>query len=450
MFRGRCILRLLSALAALVLLGARSWGVPPLPGDFINDEVMFVAVFDLAQVSPGAVDATGRGVVEHIPQLGEHLGRLRTDHEAFVRAGGRFLVVTGADATSEDLYAFLPIAGVFVDAQQCDEAALTAIIIRHAGEITPDPIVERHGDWLMVYKNARRRLTHRNDRDPLPEVPEVDPERTARFCTAVAALEGRSAGVLMIPTPEMRRETEQELADMKAAMQGLEGFETSPMYLPYLLAGARTVHGWVDLGHNPSITTVIELADATLAAKLAGIIQSMPAFFDAQMGAFREEGQEPEPEESLMARILASISCVQAGSKVTVSIGPAKLRPILDAAGPIVLRQQEQAREMEASSRQRQVGMALIMYAHEHDNQWPDSLDTLVTSGQMTREQLDALLTDPATGEKSAFKYVKPDKPWDRMDNPGEVAVLYEMKNGAINPDGFILYADGHVARSGR
>lgn len=449
MLNDRRFFRLLSALAAVVLLGARSWAVPPLPDDFINDEVVFVAVFDLAQVNPGAVDATGRGVIEHVPQIGEHLGRLRADHEAFVNAGGRFLVVTGADQISDDLYAFLPVAGVFVDAQRCEEAALTAIIIRQTGEITRDPIVERHGDWLMVYKDARRRLTHRDEKDPLPEIPEVDPERTERFRTAIAALEGRSAGVLMIPTPEMRREAEGELADLKE-MGAIEGFEDSPMYLPYLLAGALGVHGWADLGHNPSITAVIELADAALAAKLAGIIQSLPAFFDAQMGAFREEGEEPEPEETLMAKILGSISCVQAGSKVTVSIGPAKLRPILDAAGPILRRQQEQAREMQAASRSRQIGMALIMYAQEHDNQWPDSLDTLVTSGQMTREQLDSLLTDPATGEKSAFRYVKPDKPWNRMDNPADVAVLYELKNGQINPEGFILYADGHVARGGR
>ncbi len=435
---------LAAATTALCLTAAQA--APPLPDDFINDEVVVIAVFDLAQVNPGTIDATGRGVVEHVPEFGEIIGKVRTEHEAFVNAGGRYVVIAAADSATEDLWAFLPFAGVFVDAERCDEAVLSEIIRRHATEFTTDAAIERHGDWLLVYKPDRRKLTERKEKDPLPEIPAVDPERAERFRTTWTALDGRSVGIMMIPTADMHREAREEFA---ANMDGLEGMEDSPMAIPSLLAGALAMHGWADLGHNPSVTGVVELEDATRAAQLAGIIQSLPKFMAEQMAQMEEmfeDGQMPD-EVSLSMRVIQSITCVQAGSKVTVSIGQAKLRPILDALGPVLRKQQEEAREFQAASQSRQIGMALIMYASDHEDQWPDSLDALVEKGRMTREELDALLTHPITGEKNAFRYVKPNKPMSQIENPATTAILYELKNGQINPDGWVLYADGHVMK---
>jgi len=446
------IRRFALASAAVAVPFTVAQAAPPLPDDFINDEVMMIAVFDLAQVNPGAIDATGRGVIEHIPEFGEMIGKVRADHEAFVNAGGRYIVIAAADDESDDLWAFLPFAGVFVDAEQCDEAVLTEIIRRHATEFTTEAAIERQGDWLLVFKPDRRKLTHRDEKDPLPEIPTVDPERAERFRTTYAALDGRSVGIMMIPTADVHREAEEEFAADMDGMEGMEGMEDSPIAIPYLLAGALAMHGWADLGHNPSVTGVVELADATKASQLATIVQSLPNFMAEQMAQMEEmfEGGEMPAEITLSMRVMQSITCVQAGSKVTVSIGQSKLRPILDLAGPILKKQRDEAREYQAASQSRQIGMALIMYASNHEDQWPDSLDALVEKGQMTREELDALLTHPTTGEKNAFKYVKPDKPMSELENPATTPVLYELKNGAIDPEGYIMYADGHVEKGRR
>lgn len=430
----------IAAAATTLCLHAAAPALPPLPDDFINDEVVFLGAFDLVLATPGAVDATGRGVIEHLPEFGDVIARIRGDHEAFVKAGARCVVIAGADAATDDLYAFLPVAGVFLDAGNSDEAALSDIIRKHSAEIVGEPILERHGDWMLVYKSDRRRLTHRDEKDPLPEIPTVDPERAERFRTAWAALEGRSIGIVMIPTADMHREAREEFGQIGAN-------QDSPAAIPYLLAGALAIHGWVDLGHNPSVTGVVELQDATLAAKLAGTIQSLPRLFEAEMSSRGEEEQaEPlEPEESLAAKALAAINCVQAGSKVTVSIGQAKLRPILDDLGPILAVQKQRAQDAMMASRSRQLAVSLIMYANDHDDQWPDTLDELVKAGYLTREQLDDYLTHPTTGEKIAFRYVKPDASW--RDQPATTAVLYELRNGAIEPGGWVCYADGHAQK---
>ncbi len=417
--------------------------LPPLPDDFINDDAIVFAVFDLAQATPSAIDATGRGVIEFIPEFGEQIAKLRKDHEAFLNAGGRYIVIAAADTQSKDLYAFMPVAGVYVDADRCDEPALTELIRKHSAEIISEPVIERHGDWLMLWKADRMRLINRKEDGPLLEIPNIDPVRADRLRAAFATLDGRSVGMMMVPTEEMHEEAQREFGDLDP------NNDEYPAAIPMLLASAVQIHGWIDLGHNPSVTSVIELPEAPMATQLTRLIEGLPKALNAEMDGLDEVLDEAElqlpPEVLLMYKVLHSYSCMQQGSTVTVSIGQAKLRPILDLAGPILEKQREQAKKYQAMSQQRQIGMSLVLYAQDHDNQWPASLDDLVEGGQVTREQLDELLVHPITGEKIAFKYVKPDRRFDELEDPSSVVVLYELKDGQINKDGCTCYADGHV-----
>lgn len=438
---------LLVAIIALLCPRCLAFALPPLPDDFINDDVIMMAVFDLAQATPSAIDATGRGVLEFIPEFGDAIAGLRDDHQAFVNAGGRFIVIAAADTQSKDLYAFMPVAGVYVDAEHCDQAALTDMIKKHAEQITDDPIVERHGDWLMLWKSDRLRLTNRKEDGPLLEIPNSDPARAERLRTTFGSLAGRSVAMMMVPTQEMHEEAQREFGDVDPNDQN------SPDAMPMLMASALSMHGWIDLGHNPSVTGVVEMPDAPMASQLAGIIQGLPKMMQEQMDMMEEMPAEMldqiGPQIKLMAKVLTSISCFQQGSSVTVSIGQADLRSILDMAAPMLEGQREQAKQAQAMSQSRQLGIALVMYADDHDNQWPATLDELVDKGQMTREDLDNLLINPMTDEKIGFKYVRPDKPIDQLENPSMVAVIYEIRNGSIVKDGVTCYADGHVEVGG-
>lgn len=430
-------------LVAVSLLAARSRALPPLPDDFINDDLIVLAVFDLAQATPSAIDATGRGIIEHIPEFGDIFARLRDDHEPFVNAGGRFVVIAAAESPSEDLYAFMPIAGVFVDGEHCDEATLTAIIKKHAAEVVQEPVVERHGDWLLLWKSDRLRLINRKEDGPLLDIPGMNPHRGDLLRAAFAALDGRAVGAMMMPTAKMHKEAEEQFADFPPEMAD------SPFDITMTIAAAVSMHGWIDLGHNPSVTGVVEMPDAPLASKLSSQVRALPAFIKEQMADMGdmppEMLEEMGPEVKLMTRIITSISCFQQGSTVTISIGQANLREILDLAAPIIEEDQKRAKEWEATANSRQLGMAVITYAHGHDNQWPATLDDLVDKGQITREELDDMLTNPTTGEKMAYKYVKPGKPMGQIENPSIVAMIYEIRNGSIYKDGVTCYADGHV-----
>ncbi len=443
-WRTRLCLAVVSV-AALMWPSLAALALPPLPDDFINDEVLMFAVFDLAQATPSAIDATGRGVIEHIPEFGDAIAKLRADHQAFTNAGARFIVIAAADTESKDLYAFMPVAGVFVDAEQCDQAALTEIISKHAREITDEPVIERHGDWLLLWKSDRLRLINRKEDGPLLEIPNSDPARAERLRTAFGSLSGRSVGLIMVPTQEMHEDAQRDLADLDPNDQN------SPDSLPMLMGSALSMHGWIDLGHNPSVTGVVELPDAPKASQLAGIIQGLPAMMEEQMGMMEEMPadmlDQMGPEIKLMTKMLTSINCMQQGSTVTVSIGQANLREILDLAGPILEEQQKQAKEWESTAKSRQLGVAIITYAQDHDNQWPASLDELVAKGQMTREELDDMLTDPTTGEKMTYKYVKPDQPMDKIEAPWTVPLLYKLRDGQIDKTGWIVYADGHTMK---
>ncbi|MCC6907719.1 MAG: hypothetical protein IT430_07250 [Phycisphaerales bacterium] len=432
------------AVTAVGLPARVALALPPLPDDFVNDETMVLVVVDLVQATPAAIDATGRGIIENIPELGEQIAKLRTDYEPLVRAGGRLIVIAGAEPENDDLFAFMPVAGIHVDADSCDEAALTELLKKHANEFTSEPVIERQGDWMLLWQSHRLKLTNPPKDGPDLELPGFDPERCNRVRAAYESMNGRAMAIAFIPTLRDRDEAREQWDALP------DEIHESPAGAAMLLRMAVQMHGWIDLGHNPSVTGVIELPEASMAAKLKAIIDSLPGLFMMQLESLEDEEaiqleQEMEPEMALTFRVLRSLSCVHQGSKVTLSIGQADLRPILDLAGPILVKQREQAKQYQAMSQSRQIGMSLHLYANDHNNQWPNSLDDLVTAKMMTREQLDEMLTHPVTGEKNAFQYVKPDKPLDQLEEPALVAVLYELKNGQINRAGITCYADGHV-----
>ncbi len=419
--------------------------LPPVPDDFVNDETTLLFVVDLAQATPATLDATGRGIVEYLPEFGEYYEKLRADYEAATNAGGRILVVAAAQTRNQDVYAFMPVVGLFVDADNCDEPALIQLLRKHGEEFCHDPVIERHDDWLLLWESQRRILIDPPKNGPELEIPGFDPERCARVRAAYQALDGRAMGVTMIPTAEMHKEAQ---AEWDALPQEIHDSGAGLRMLGML---SLHLHGWIDLGHNPSVTGVIELAQATQATQFVDAIKTVTERFKLEATRTQEHidaGDEPEVAPSEMAlagRIIGSLSCVQQGSTVTVSIGQADLRPILDMAGPMLVKRRRQAQEMVLMSNARQISISLIMYADNHDNQWPDSLDLLAETRLMNRQQLDELMKHPVTGEKIAFEYIKPDKPIDRLENAADVAVLRELEKGAIKKDGITCYADGHV-----
>ena len=101
---------------------------------------------------------------------------------------------------------------------------------------------------------------------------------------------------------------------------------------------------------------------------------------------------------------------------------------------PVRPRSREDARRAQSFSCLKQVGIALCMYAEDHDGEFPPDLATLADDGYVTDPRIFVSPRGPY-----AFRYVKP----PRDCAPGDTVVAAELV-----PPGegcSVLYADGHV-----
>lgn len=101
----------------------------------------------------------------------------------------------------------------------------------------------------------------------------------------------------------------------------------------------------------------------------------------------------------------------------------------------VLAESRKKARGVVSSSNMRQIGIGLEMYLDRY-NEWPDRLQRL-------REvmNVDSMMLNPRTGEKPGFIYEQPPP----GAPPASTAVLWESIQDQKDPDGAVLYADGHI-----
>lgn len=97
----------------------------------------------------------------------------------------------------------------------------------------------------------------------------------------------------------------------------------------------------------------------------------------------------------------------------------------------------QQARGIVSASNLRQLGIGLQIYLDQNNQVWPDRIDQLesVMSGY------ELVMVNPRTGAEIGFIYVRPEPGAD----PSTTAVLHESFLGKPDPNGAVLYADGHI-----
>jgi hypothetical protein len=96
----------------------------------------------------------------------------------------------------------------------------------------------------------------------------------------------------------------------------------------------------------------------------------------------------------------------------------------------------DQARGLASASNMRQIGFGLQLYLNQNGQVWPQRLNQLVKMDS----NFKLVMVNPRTGADPGFIYVRPKPGAD----PATTAVLYEALNGKPDPNGAVLYADGH------
>lgn len=102
----------------------------------------------------------------------------------------------------------------------------------------------------------------------------------------------------------------------------------------------------------------------------------------------------------------------------------------------ILLESRDQARGLVSANSLRQIGLGLQTYVQTH-GEFPESFEELDRHMPGTM----ALLANPRTGEDPGFIYEKP----PRGAPPATTPVVWETFNGAKDPNGAVLYADGSI-----
>jgi prepilin-type processing-associated H-X9-DG protein len=103
----------------------------------------------------------------------------------------------------------------------------------------------------------------------------------------------------------------------------------------------------------------------------------------------------------------------------------------------IAAQTKKRAQGIVSASNMQNIGIAISMYLDQNGGQWPDQLEQL----EQYLGNMEQLLINPRTSANPGFLYQKPAAGADPESTP----VIYEIDNGKKDPDGAILYADGHV-----
>lgn len=133
------------------------------------------------------------------------------------------------------------------------------------------------------------------------------------------------------------------------------------------------------------------------------------------------------------------------GDRLTITLDA---KGVKDAVGlgllPAFLEARRSAKFSQSIGTEHQLAIACVMYASEHKNQWPNSLDD-AAEYMGGKAALAKLIIDPLHPTLSPGYIYK--RPADPLQNAGETIVIYEAQPADAKAlHLYAAYADGHCA----
>lgn len=131
---------------------------------------------------------------------------------------------------------------------------------------------------------------------------------------------------------------------------------------------------------------------------------------------------------------------VGSGAPLSVVVGGAALATSIML--PALTEARFEAKSAVSASNLRLIGTACMIYANDHDDQLPPSLDTLVAEGAIPQRVLESPLAPAGT---RAYTYIARDNRLSAETNPSRSVLAYEWYGAGT--EALVLFVDCHVER---
>ncbi len=416
---------------AVLVMAALSAGaaMPTPPDELIGEDAFLVISISGDQATPDALRAAAQVV------LGKDAAMAKGPLDQFQQLYDR--------ATQADVRAVCLVAQIDADGHG------GVIMLDFKLKPGADPAaVQNLNPWKGMV-GGQQAASHRINGDlvflppnqSLPAAPS--PARAKIFKEAIAAAGDQSMVVVLAPTRFIRDSFSRMMShtppDIKAVGADLLNSQWTSLA--------------VTSGAAPELKVTTQQPDAASAARL---LREFPKAIARVKGLFRIDHAPPmqhRPLHTAVERLdeaLRSVELKQHDTQVSLTADTKVLTKFAAAAVPLVEIERERGKDMQSMSNMRRLSQGLIMYASDHHGNLPDTLDQMPTyfGGE---EGLAMLMTNPRTGDKPGYLYVKPAaQKMFQIKHPDTVPLIYELRNGKKDPTGFIAYVDGHVAKAPR
>ena len=270
-------------------------------------------------------------------------------------------------------------------------------------------------------------------------MPSTTPEKAKAFADAFAAAGDRAVVVAMVPDDAMRQQLDGLLAKGSPPPLAKE-------MLPTLLQSQWITLG-LALGEDSNVKITVEQPDKAGADKLLALADQGLGQLKQMTAQLRSQGHDQQA--NTFDGMIDPLRPTQDGARLTSTLNTPVTAMAVSILLPSLNRARDTANEIKSRQNLSQLSMALNMYEGQHNGEMPDSLDDLKPYMAKGPPGTDAL-ENPQTGESPGYIYVKPADRRGDIKDPSVTGVFFESKNGQKDPDGSVVYADGHVAKASR
>jgi len=368
-----CVISLICAGASLPVRAADPAGVA---GPLIDDQTLAVVRVDLQGIDLDALvdrirrtisDVAGPEAMEQAKgPLEESHAEVGARHKAFVQAGAKDLY---AVVSLNDLPGFL--AAVPVSAGN-REALLNQVqdTIREL----QIPAMETYAFGDLVLAGPKETIERIQKR--------TTTVRSDALAAAFGACAGRTVQAIVIPTADQNR----VLAEMLPQVLGGSGARQ--------FAGLKWAALGVDLPPSMALGLTIETAGPDSAEGLLKVLKDVYAWV----------AQQPDIRSSVpeLDQVLADLTPRTQQGRLVLNLDQAHTDALIKRlVGPSLAKARENAQRMACVSYLKQVGLATMIHADEHQGQLPPDLETLIAGAKLPEK----CLICPCLGTKDSYAY---------------------------------------------